>query len=437
MLVHAVARDRGLSPSQLEAVLADVFKDARFDAKRILFVVPDATRSCPLPLLFRTIVAGLAPRGARLTFLAALGTHPVPPGEELWRWFGLSPAERAGAYRDVGIVAHDWQDPASFARVGTLSSRRIAELTGGLFSMDVPIAVNRLVLEHDLVVIVGPVFPHEVVGFSGGHKYLFPGIAEREFIDVFHWLGAIITNPRINGTRDTPVRRLVEEAAKLVGVPKYAICLVNKEQDVKAAFCGDVLEAWTAATEASAAIHIVTLPRPFASVLACAPPMYDDLWVAGKCMYKLEGVVADGGELIIYAPHVKEISYSHGKVLDEIGYHVRDYFLAQWERFRKYPWGVIAHSTHVRGVGTYEHGLERPRVRVTLATAIPEARCRKVALGYRDVRTIDVREWQGREGEGRLCVPHAGETLYRLAELPPWARADFPGAALPTERSFS
>lgn len=425
MLTQAVADRRGLTEAQLKEVLAAACADARFAAKRILFVVPDATRSCPLPFLFRSIVAELAPRGAKLAFLAALGTHPVPPDEELWRWFGLSPAERAGPYRDIAIHAHDWRDPATFTPVGTLPAGRIAELTGGRFSMDVRVTINRLVFEHDLVVLLGPVFPHEVVGFSGGHKYLFPGVAEREFINFFHWLGAIITNPRINGVRDTPVRRLIEEAAAFVKAPRYGICLVNKEADVHAVFCGHVPEAWNAAAEASAAVHIIRLPRPFQSVLACAPAMYDDLWVAGKCMYKLEGVVADGGELIVYAPHVKEISYSHGKILDEIGYHVRDYFLAQWDRFKDYPWGVIAHSTHVRGVGTYERGVEAPRIRVTLATGIPEARCRKVGLGYRDPRTIDPLEWTGREAEGRFLVPHAGETLYCLADPPDWARADY------------
>ncbi len=142
--------------------------------------------------------------------------------------------------------------------------------------------------------------------------------------------------------------------------------------------------------------------------------MYVDMWTGGKCMYKLEPVVADGGEVVIYAPHITEISYTHGRVLDEIGYHVRDYFVKQWERFKDYPWGVLAHSTHLQGIGTYEDGVERPRIRVTLATGIPRERCEKVGLGYMDPSTIDPREWQGREDEGILVVPKAGEMLYRM-----------------------
>ena len=144
------------------------------------------------------------------------------------------------------------------------------------------------------------------------------------------------------------------------------------------------------------------------------PTMYDDIWTAAKGMYKLEPVIADGGEVIVYAPHIDEISYTHGAILDEIGYHVRDYFLKQWDRFKEYPGGVLAHSTHLRGIGTFDDGIERPRIRVTLATRIPRERCERLNLGYLDPDTIDLDDWRGRENEGLLLVPKAGEMLYRL-----------------------
>ena len=83
----------------------------------------------------------------------------------------------------------------------------------------------------------------------------------------------------------------------------------------------------------SARRHIVWLDRPFDRVLSVMPPMYEDLWTAAKGVYKTEPAVADGGEVIIYAPHVSEVSHVHGRLIDEIGYHCRDYFLAQWDRF--------------------------------------------------------------------------------------------------------
>jgi nickel-dependent lactate racemase len=146
------------------------------------------------------------------------------------------------------------------------------------------------------------------------------------------------------------------------------------------------------------------------------PKMYADIWTASKGMYKLEPAIADGGEVIIYAPHIDEISQTHGRILDEIGYHVRDYFVKQWDKFKHHPWGVIAHSTHLRGIGGYdaETGVETPRIKVTLATKIPKERCERVNLGYLDPDTINLDEWKGREDEGILFVPKAGEMLYRL-----------------------
>jgi hypothetical protein len=97
-----------------------------------------------------------------------------------------------------------------------------------------------------------------------------------------------------------------------------------------------------------------------------------------------------------------------------VGYHCRDYFLKQWDRFEHYPWAILAHSTHVKGAGTFEHGVETPRVNVILATGIPKERCERINLGYCDPGTIDPAEFQGKEGEGVLHVPKAGEMLYRL-----------------------
>ncbi len=149
--------------------------------------------------------------------------------------------------------------------------------------------------------------------------------------------------------------------------------------------------------------------------------MYDEIWTGGKCMYKLEPVVADGGELIIYAPHISEVSITHGKLIEEIGYHCRDYFLKQWDKFKDKPWGILAHSTHVRGIGTFENGVENCRVRVTLATQIPREKCEQINLGWRDPASIRVEDFANREDEGILYVPKAGEMLYQLKEQPEWA----------------
>jgi nickel-dependent lactate racemase len=273
-----------------------------------------------------------------------------------------------------------------------------------------------MIFDYDQIIICGPTFPHEVVGFSGGNKYFFPGIGGQEVINFSHWLGAVITSYSVIGTRYTPVRRLIDKAASFINLPKLCFSLVVKDGSLAGLYIGSPEEAYEAAAELSSKLHIRWVDRPFERVLSVMPTIYDDIWTAAKGMYKLEPVVADGGEVIIYAPHIDEISYTHGRLIDEIGYHVRDYFLKQWERFRHYPGGVLAHSTHLRGMGEYnaETGLESPRIRVTLATRISEERCRRLNLGYCDPDRVDLDDWRDRQLEGLLLVPRAGEMLYRL-----------------------
>lgn len=407
-----------LSEQDVRAICAEFVERERLEGKRVLGIIPDQTRSGPIDLMFRTLYSLLADRARSLDFLIALGTHPPMSEAAIDKRLGLAPGERAARYPKARVFNHAWKDPQQLATIGTISAGRVAELSGGMMHDPVPVTVNRMVLDYDVALIIGPTFPHEVVGFSGGNKYLFPGIAGPEIIDMFHWLGALVTSPVIIGRKWTPTRKVVDEAAAMLPVPRLCMSLVVRGDALAGLFCGSPEEAWSAAADLSDKIHIVYKERPFASVLSCAPEMYDEIWVGGKCAYKLEPVVADGGELIIYAPHITRISATHGVLIERVGYHVRDYFLAQMERFADVPGGVLAHSTHVKGLGTYENGVERPRTTVTLATGIPEATCRRINLGYRNPASIRMDEWRDREGEGRLLVPKAGETLYRLRDDP-------------------
>lgn len=389
----------------------------RLDGKRVLTVIPDHTRSGPTGTWFRVIADGLKNRAAATDFLVALGTHPPMTEEKINELLAITPAEREAKYASVRVFNHEWNNSAALKQVGTLSTQRVEEITNGMLSLEVDVRVNKLLFDYDHVIICGPVFPHEVVGFSGGHKYFFPGVAAPEVINFTHWVGALLTNPVVNGTRETRVRMAIEACADCVPGERSLIGYVVNGDRLAGAFGGPVREAWKAATELSSALHIKYIDKPYHTILSCAPKMYDDIWTAGKCMYKMEPAVADGGTLIIYAPHIDEVSYSHGKVLDEIGYHTRDFFVKQWDTYSRYPWGVVAHSTHVKGVGSYEGGVEKPRVNVVLATRIPEARCRKINLGYMDPDSINPADYAGRESEGVLMVPKAGEILYRLKDM--------------------
>lgn len=396
-----------------EAV-GEFFADHDCRGKRVLAIIPDNTRSGPIGKIFQMVFDCIGGEAAALDILVALGTHQPMSDEQICRRLNISLEEGKGKYSSVKFFNHEWDKPETFATVGKISAERIGQISDGLFSEEVDVALNKLIFDYDELFILGPVFPHEVVGFSGGNKYLFPGIAGAGIINFFHWLGAVITNPMINGSKWTPTRKVVEEAASFVKVPRTLFGIVAKYDELKGVFIGDVVEAWEKAADLSEKVHIVFKDKSYDTILGIAPEMYDDIWTAGKVMYKLEPIVADGGTLIIYAPHIDEISYTHGKILDQIGYHTRDYFLKQWDRFKDFPRGVTAHSTHVKGIGTFKDGIEKPRVNVVLATAISKERCDKVNLGYMDPAKINISDYENREDEGVLVVPHAGEMLHRL-----------------------
>jgi nickel-dependent lactate racemase len=409
--------DRTLTEAEVRDIVGRAFAEHDVGGKRVLFITPDATRSAPLPMMFRIFHEVVGGKAAALDYLVALGTHQPMDEVHLDRLFGLTSGERARKYARVGIYNHEWQKPETFRHIGTIPALEIEDISGGLMSVDVPVTINRMLFDYDQVVVCGPTFPHEVVGFSGGNKYFFPGVAGPEVIDLTHWLGALITSREVIGTQYTPVRVVIDRAASFIDVPKLCFSLVVKgHDDLVGLYAGTPEEAYEAAAELSAQHHIVYVERPFERVLSVMPEMYDDLWTAAKGMYKMEPAIANGGEVVIYAPHIDEVSYTHGKVIDKIGYHVRDYFLKQWDRFKGYPWGVLAHSTHLRGVGTYENGVERPRIQVTLATSIPRERCERIGLGYLDPATVDLDAWRGREDEGVVVIPRAGEMLYRVRE---------------------
>jgi nickel-dependent lactate racemase len=414
MTIGAGAEGKYLTVGEVRRIVAQAFESRELDGKRVIVLIPDGTRTMPMPQMFALFEEILKPRLKTLDYLVALGTHPVLSDQQLSNLVGRTVTH--GKVGDTHIFNHHWADPATFAKVGTIPAAEIAKITEGKMSQDVPVALNNLIFNYDHIVICGPVFPHEVVGFSGGNKYLFPGIAGADIINFSHWLGAVITNYEVIGAGYTPVRAVIDRAASLVPLPATCFALVVTHQGIAGLYYDTAQEAWKAAAALSAKVHIQWVDKPYRRVLSMMPELYDDLWTAAKGMYKMEPAVADGGEVVIYSPHIDEVSYTHGKVIDEIGYHCRDYFLKQWDKFKHYPGGVVAHSTHVKGLGVYDAatGIETPRIEVTLATGIPQERCRRINLGYLDPATIKMEEWRNRESEGILVVPRAGEVLYRL-----------------------
>ncbi|HET9590157.1 MAG TPA: lactate racemase domain-containing protein [Anaerolineales bacterium] len=391
--------------------------DRRFRNRRVLVLIPDHTRSLPLPSLFRLLVRVLQDAN-QLDFMVALGTHPPLSNEAIDALVGINAEERNTIFKHIRFLNHQWNEPSALTSLGMMEQAEIKQIAGKDWHPSLPdeinIRINKSALAYDHIIILGPTFPHEVVGFSGGAKYLFPGISGADMINATHWLGALASVVNTIGIKETPVRAMIHAAAARLWIPLTLIALVVEGQGLSGLFIGDHLSAWSEAADLSAQRHIHWVTKAFQRVLAWAPSMYDELWTGAKAMYKLEPAVAIGGEVVIYAPHLDVVSGVHGKYIYEIGYHILPYFLNNWERFKHIPLGVLAHSTHLRGSGVMENGIEKPNVNVILASKISPEDCARLNLGYLDPLTINIDDWKDKEDQGILFVPKAGEILYRL-----------------------
>jgi len=384
-------------------------KSAGFNSRPYAFIA--------VAVLFRSIV-DILHSTKQLDFMVALGTHPPLSKESINKLVGISAEERTTTFKNIGLLNREWNTPSALTSLGIIKQDEIKQIAGKSWHSSLPdevnIRINKAALEYDHIIILGPTFPHEVVGFSGGAKYLFPGISGADMINATHWLGALAGVAGTIGIKDTPVRAMIHAATTRLKTPLTLIALVVEDRELSSLFIGDHLSAWSEAADLSAQRHICWCDKPFQRVLSCAPPMYDELWTGAKAMYKLEAAIATGGEVVIYAPHLDVVSHVHGKYIYEVGYHILPYFLNDWDKFKNIPLGVLAHSTHLRGSGVMENGVEKPNVRVTLASKISAEDCARLNLGYLDPQKVNIDEWKDREDEGVLYVPKAGEISYRL-----------------------
>lgn len=417
--VSVGSADVVLSEDEIRDFVLKALSDYDFTGKRVTVVVPDGTRHAPVAMMSKFVYEAIADRVAEARVVIALGTHDSMSDEAIGKLMGCEPGKFEETYPGWSIYNHEWRDESTFANLGTIPASRISELTDGRLSdRDMHVVVNKMVIDTDISLVIGPVLPHEVVGISGGNKYFFPGLSGHDVIDMSHWVGALITSYEMIGSPGiTPVRAMIDSAADLIPSEKLLLGMIVKPgtNDLQYVSFGDTRTSWEACAEVSSQVHVKYVPKAYKRVVSIIPEMYEDMWTGAKGFYKLEPVVADGGELIIYAPHITEVSVMHPGI-EEIGYHNRQYFVNQWEKFKDHPWGELAHSTHLRGLGDYdaETGVETNRVKVTLATGIPKEIVEKISLTYLDPAEVDFEELKA--DPDTLIVPNAGELLHRTED---------------------
>src|SRR3954454_19251265 len=153
-----------VSSQQVSEIIGKACPAESYRGKKVLLIVPDGTRTAPVGLMFKTLHKQIGAATKAFDVLIALGTHPAMSEEAICGRLEISMEERRAQYKGVQFFNHEWDNPAALKDIGVIPAKDISDLTDGLFSMDVPVEINKLVFNYDQIIIAGPVFPHEVVG---------------------------------------------------------------------------------------------------------------------------------------------------------------------------------------------------------------------------------------------------------------------------------
>ena len=413
--------DSDLSAVELRAILEQALLHVAPGA-RVLAIIPDKTRDDNTDVLFPFAAEILSARKvAQMDALVAQGTHVPMTNEEKQFKIGITNGQSVPGLGQ--IYDHKWNIPEELVTIGELSAARVTELTGGLLTDAVSINLNRRLGPgvYDTILIFSSTVPHEVAGFAGGAKYLFPGVAGPDLTHATHWLGALASIENVIGRVETVTRHMIEAAADFVAAQIITLnSVITREDDNRlrthALFAGDFRAAFRRAAEVSRQVHIKYTGRKYKRVVALLDEHYDELWVGGKASYKLGGIIEEGGELIIYAPHLRSISETHGRLIEKYGYapldRVREMVALSTELQNNLA--VAAHLAHVSYAGKRDdQGRVVPRYKITMASALDEETCRRVHLGFMDYREFRREDYEN--DEDTLVVERAGRDLYLVA----------------------
>ena len=292
------------------------------------------------------------------TILPAVGTHRAMTPEQLSAMFGDVPFSL--------FRVHKWREDVE--TIGVVPKEFLHEQSEGKLDYNWPAQVNRLVVNggYDLILSIGQVVPHEVIGMANYNKNVLVGTGGPESINRSHYLGAVYGMERIMGRADTPVRRVLNYAAKkfLVDVPiVYVLTVVsliaNGNTVVRGLFVGDDDECFRLAAELSFQVNFELLDKPIRkAVVYLDPEEFHSTWLGNKAVYRTRMALADGGELIVLAPGVRE--FGEDPVIDQLirkyGYHGTEATLAMVRDNTDLAanLGAAAHLIHASSEGRFK-----------------------------------------------------------------------------------
>lgn len=420
--MEKIENQKGIKEDDLSLFILEVLDSFPY-ARKILVLFPDYTRIDFTNKIAPKIINKF--EDSIIHFLNACGTHRAMIGAEFNKKLGIDINEPR-----VKFINHNFSNPLNLATIGYIPKELVSSKTDEQLKEDINITINKLIFSnYDLIIAISGTLPHEASGYSGGLKIFLPGIAGSQVTDLFHWAAALVGIPKIIGKEDNYARDIINEVARIIfdniNVPLYSFNMVNIEIGSEAIPIGlyvdkgyeGFLNTYKQAANASSNVHIKYIEKPLEKVVQVIPSYYDEVWLAGKGSYKLQkpGVMTEGGELIIYGPHIN-CFHSNPQIESDIisvGYHCKEYFLNKLKKGVSASKNVVAHVINVTGPGTFDPltNQEKLHFKISLATAISEEDCKRVGLGYRDPNTIKEYDYKS---PTKLWIKEGGKYLFDI-----------------------
>ena len=410
--VHApTVPPSGLTDQQIEQAVDRLLEEARLricaEPKRVLLLPPDLTRAHSGAGRITELLYNRLP-GAHVEVIPTLGQH-IPHTDAENRWmFGSIPTDH--------IFAHDWRNGCS--HVGTIPAQLVADTTGGAADWAIPVDLNSKLMDEqwDLIINIGHVVPHEVLGFANHNKNYFIGLGGKDTICASHIAAAVYGIENNLGCLVTPLRACYNwaEDTMLARLPDvYLQIVMHRDEQQKLVtsglFVGDDLETYLEAARLSREQNITVFDKPIKKIVAVMQAdEFRATWVANKAVYRTRMALADGGELLILAPGVERFGEQPevDALIRKYGYRGTEHTLALYKT--EPDMQAIPH-----GVAHLIHGSSEGRFTITYAPGhLTREEIEGVGYNYADLAKMQQRYDPALMKEGWNTMPDGEEIFY-------------------------
>lgn len=343
---------------ELKKMVLDTIAASGKEIKKLLLLPPDHTRLNSQAGLITNIIWNELHEKCQIDIMPALGTHAPMGDAELELMFGKNIPKSA-------FLVHDWRNDV--VTLGKADSAFVSELSGGKVNYEVNVQVNKILFEdYDLILSIGQVVPHEVVGMANYTKNIMVGVGGSDMINKSHFLGAVSNLEKIMGHADSPVRRLFNYGVDTFLADRplvYMLTVLSKNEEtgkmaLRGFFSGDNDEPFKLAAKLSVETNLQLLDKPLKKVVVFLDPEeFKSTWLGNKAVYRTRMAIADDGDLIVLAPGLKEFGEDkeNDRLIRKYGYKGTDYTLkmvAENEELQN-SLGAAAHFIHGSSEGRF------------------------------------------------------------------------------------